>query len=814
MSPGGIGRLMYNFAQRNRNENYPVDLHLLLAHDTASGGADQQLIEGAFADLATIHYAPAPWNLRSELGALLARSILGTLSYEDLYAQSMAYAEKLLEIEKQSGLVFDLVEFPDFKGWGTVPMAMKKAAMGFSHTAFSVRLHSTQSILYHFERYTHQPGPWLAYQFEMEKQGLENADIVIGHIPAVAEYNKNHFGITADWEERLVIEFPPILLDDQTDSLLVADQDRREDSEHPDFIFSSRLQQFKRPDLFVLAAVSFLSRNKDYGGSFRLVSYGWDRHYIDHLLALIPYSLSDKILIIEDATPEQRLDFLRSAIAVIPSDYESLCLFAFETAIMKSKVILNANCMAFGDHERWRDGENCLLFDGSASGLADVMEKAIMWQPRSYATATPTEPYWQSKMGSSSPDRKAFTPEISVQVSAVFFDFRRPSALQEHLLRCIPALPDGCQVYCFIGEQFFRSDEDAWLSVAADAVELVLMPGKGYDPQSLSAAFAELPSDYLILVSHGYRPRMGALAKCVEVANLNPTLQYVSGQICQMGVADEPEGILLFNGDMKSMALQSSRILPAVGVLRKSLLSLHPFDTLAGQNWFEAWSRTLVLANHSTFLLPEIVADYTEQRGPTRNSPKLTGYIMGQFGHDLGLSTMLLTLDQHQTLAWEADRRVLRMEELRPARQISPSGVDTGWNIVDCNEELGGLLVHPIDNEVTVATLAISGSCKSVRAYFDNNRADNGGVEVAIAAVSVDHTFAVLDALKAGALVDVPWSGWGLSMSGTQGFQDVSLPDGYENFQLLFLTKVPHDSTDRNCQLVYTRVEMTAYVNS
>lgn len=814
LSPGGIGRLMYNFAQQNKSDGFAVDLHILLAADTVSTADDRLDVEHAFSDLASIHYAPVSDHLSSSLGVLLSEQAEDVLSYEGLYAQSLAYAQKLLELEREQELVFDIVEFPDFKGWGTVSMAMKKCGMGFAKTLFSVRLHSTQGILYHFERYAHKPGSWLAYQFELERQGLEFADMVIGHIPAVAEFNKRHYGMSESWAGRLHLEFPPILLENQTDFLVSANVEHEPDHEHPDFIFSSRLQQFKRPDLFILAAINFLSRNKEYPGLFRLVSYGWDRNYIDHLHDLIPHSLSSQIQIIEDASLEQRSEYLKNAIVVIPSDYESLCLFAFETAMMESKVILNKKCQAFGDHARWKHEDNCLLFDGSVSDLTAVMERAITWKPLSYADASPTPAYWLEKPIIAPLEDRPLRPIDIDQVAAAFFGFESPSELTGHLIDCLPALPDGCSIYCFIGEEFFLQDEAKWVSATSDRVSLMLAPGKGYDPSSLSEALAALPSEYLILIGRGYRPKAGAIGTCLKVLGSCETIQFATGHVGLTLGTESAKEVLLYHGKMTSMALQSSRALPGVGVIRRSILSLLPFDTLAGEYWLEAWTRTLVLGGHDTFIIPDIIADWVREHGPVRNSPKLNGYILEQFGYAIGQSTALLTLDQGSMLISEcAKQKTLDSAALGSATLINPFIPELGWNLVDFSDAVGGLLVHPIANNITIASIAILGSYSSLRARFCNKHADNSGVEVAIAVSGYEDSAETIEALKRGEFERLLWSGWKRFAAGGAGFRELRLPDGLDNFFLFLLSKVPEGCSDQNCHMVVERVDLNSIVD-
>ena len=201
---------------------------------------------------------------------------------------------------------------------------------------------------------------------DLERNLLERADLVVGHFPGIAARNAEFYRFGPEWCGRVHIEFP-LLTRDELDGEEIrlnpsADGD-------PSFIFSSRLQPFKRPDLFINAAIGFLEATPEYTGAFRLVSYGWDQDYIRYLKDLISPTWTNQIIIIDKVAAEERQRFLRQSIVVVPSDYESLCLFAFEASILGQKVILNRRCEAFGSFERWIDGDNCLFFDGSAEDL-------------------------------------------------------------------------------------------------------------------------------------------------------------------------------------------------------------------------------------------------------------------------------------------------------------------------------------------------------------------------------------------------------------------------------------------------------------
>src|ERR1700722_3050900 len=106
--------------------------------------------------------------------------------------------------------------------------------------------------------------------------------------------------------------------------------ENRERAEPPapprNFLFSARLQPFKRPDLFIRAAVRFLDEHQDADNLFQVSSYGWDDNYIDWLKRLVPERWERSILFLEGPTQRERADLILDNILVIPSDFESCCL--------------------------------------------------------------------------------------------------------------------------------------------------------------------------------------------------------------------------------------------------------------------------------------------------------------------------------------------------------------------------------------------------------------------------------------------------------------------------------------------------------
>lgn len=383
IKPGGIGRLMYNFSVQNQRRGMPVSIHLLMLwHPETERSSIRASLEG----LAEVHFCP-----KSVVGFDNAAWPHG--GYDGFVGhlnESLIYYEGLCAAQREIKQDFDIIEFPDFGGWGAVSIAAKRGAIAFKKTLLTVRLHSTYGTIIAAEPFYHKPSSWSSGRTDLERFSLSEADLIVGHLGCIVDYNENFYKFDKSWRDKVIVEFPPILLD----GLKVVDYSN---SHSPcDFIFSSRLQPFKRPDLFVRAAVKILREAPEIGSCFRLISYGWDTSYISWLKSLIPPSMDNKIIFVENASKEDRAEFLARSIAVIPSNFESLCLFAYECSLSGRKTILNGACKAFGDQTPWKDNENCLTFDGSFQDLARIMYKAIDWTPRCKVNATPDVPYWEN----------------------------------------------------------------------------------------------------------------------------------------------------------------------------------------------------------------------------------------------------------------------------------------------------------------------------------------------------------------------------------------------------------------------------------
>ena len=75
LGPGGIGRMLYNFAKHNEDMGLPADLHFLVPQALIESRPDAgDLLQSAFEGIATIHVCPSLQNTFTPMAQLLARA--------------------------------------------------------------------------------------------------------------------------------------------------------------------------------------------------------------------------------------------------------------------------------------------------------------------------------------------------------------------------------------------------------------------------------------------------------------------------------------------------------------------------------------------------------------------------------------------------------------------------------------------------------------------------------------------------------------------------------------------------------------------
>ncbi|MCR9054970.1 MAG: hypothetical protein NXI26_24195 [bacterium] len=320
--------------------------------------------------MATIHLTPASLD-QAELPPEAEEVLRRKGPIEQRYLDSLYYYIGLVHAQTVIGRDFDIIEFPDLSGWGACAIAAKSSGMAFQNTLMSIRLHSSFGLIYLAEPGYHIPSDWVAAVFDIERKAMRDADLIVGHLDDIVTKNAEVYGLPHIDEGRYVVERPPIILDDAEESVL--DVRHHDETVHDRiFVFSSRLQPFKRPDIFIKAAVMACDQGVSRDTKFIIASYGWDNEYIFWLKGLIPDEYDSFIRFEGNLSPSERVLLLARSTVVIPSIFESYCVFAYECAARGTPLILASDCGAFTDKAGWKDAQNCQKFDGTAEHLAEI----------------------------------------------------------------------------------------------------------------------------------------------------------------------------------------------------------------------------------------------------------------------------------------------------------------------------------------------------------------------------------------------------------------------------------------------------------
>ncbi len=809
---GGIGRMLYNFARQNARTGAPAEIHFLVPPDLVAAPEDEEQLRHALEGLAVLHVATPLHLLLDAEAHLFDRASFLPWSLELLASTSYRYYRGLLNIEAARGAPFDFIEFPDFGGWGLASIEAKRAGLAFQDTMLCARLHSTQGMIARAERF-YESSPWSGILMDAERHLLAHADLIVGHVQSVIDANARHYGLTERWAGRTVLEFPPILLEAiEADAV----QPEAAGTRAEDFIFSSRLQPFKRPDIFVRAAIAFLERHPDHAGLFRLVSYGWDRRYIDWLKGLVPERFHDQIQFIEGASESERSALLARSVIVVPSDFESLCLFAFEAGQMGRPVLLNRRCSAFGDNPRWRDGDNCLLFDGTVDDLVRAMEQALDWRPASQVSVDVDRPYWLADHPVSAA-HPASTASAAPTVSVMLTGITRRANLNVRLMQAVFIqseldLAGGDALVMLLPHGLFAPDAPEIAAITARGWQVMWSSGSEECPESFGLRLAGLSGDCILVCPDGYDIHPGFVTAGRRAMRRDPDLMVFGGHLA---LEDPDSGraatLRAFGGEMPSLALTSSRIAPLPALIRRSLLTRRRMDSRAGKFWFETFLRDCAMDREPILIAPMAAASVT--RPEVETTARVSAGVMDRAGLRAGLPGRLLGLKPGIGDAeFFRAPQVLAGRALASGRRLWPQGVPRDWEPVQYLADRKCLMVHPLNDTVTVAELAMpEGPVSRITATLRNLNLENDGTEAAIACVppglEEDWVIGVLSG-RLGDAPRFPVSDWVRVMADQIGELTLAVPGAGSEHRLFLLSRLPEDGREYKAQVAFERVTL------
>jgi glycosyltransferase involved in cell wall biosynthesis len=375
-TPGGIGRVLHNLIQDSLRRSPEIEFFLLFP---STSEVQREEVGAYFGGRVTVDFAlmREGWEPASEFGRTYAPA--GAYTDSEWHAQSLDF---LFALKRLSGKGFDVIEFPDYRGWAYCALQEKLLGLDFQETLISVRVHSTDGMLQRFE--PREPSLRQLARFELERKALLDAEKVIVHLEDVARFNASFYGFGADWGAKVACEFPPVLDQEPTS--------RAPQGAPRDLLFVTKLQAIKGPDLFIRGAAAFLRSHPGFTGRAVLACHSADDAYERKLRAMVPADLAGRFLFTRGG-PE-RDGLLPGAVVVIPSAYESLNLAAYEAAAAGASLVVNGACIAFGERTPWLDGKNCHKFDGSLDGLVAALDRAFSQPPPESVRWAAAPPYW------------------------------------------------------------------------------------------------------------------------------------------------------------------------------------------------------------------------------------------------------------------------------------------------------------------------------------------------------------------------------------------------------------------------------------
>ncbi|MDN8010992.1 glycosyltransferase [Burkholderia multivorans] len=305
-------------------------------------------------------------------------------SYHDspLHAESVRLMQVLKRAERQ-GTKLAYVEFTDWGGAAFACLQEKKLGRAFQQTCLAVRLHSTDSMLGALE--SRFMDAHSAALYDLERKALSDADVIVAQLPGVGEAVREFFDFQPDyWNSRLLVHAPPVLVDNGP----VVQQTIRPTLSTP-VVFSSKIQHFKRPEVFIRACVSFAEAHADYEGKFVLLAHSFDNHYLESVKALIPEHLVSRFEFVPSASGVERYRIISQSVCVFSSIFESFCLAAYEASLSGALCVLNSSNVGFDDTSPWIHEENCIKFNGTVSDLVCAMERIFYSTPFACKPVTP-----------------------------------------------------------------------------------------------------------------------------------------------------------------------------------------------------------------------------------------------------------------------------------------------------------------------------------------------------------------------------------------------------------------------------------------
>jgi hypothetical protein len=330
-------------------------------------------------------------------GRVLSRKDMASIAQWRSYLLMCA----LENLERTTGR-FDVIEFVDWCGAAYFSLNAKRLGRSFQDTVLAVRLHAAESVLRDYET-----RGWSAENLiiaDLERQALLDADVKVAHLASTADVFRDHFRFPQSWRDDFHIELPPVS---------VAAKAARTNPINPrtPIVFTSKIQSFKRPEVFARGVSRFVSHHPEYQGEVHFLAFDVEPALRLRCEQAFPREISERVIFGGLKSAAEREERIRGSVAVFPGAFEAFGFAPYEASMAGATVLLNARNAGFGDGSPWKDGVNCLKFDGTANGLFRTLER-LFSDPALVESLAPITldhapvPYWE-RVEAAAPDAQA-----------------------------------------------------------------------------------------------------------------------------------------------------------------------------------------------------------------------------------------------------------------------------------------------------------------------------------------------------------------------------------------------------------------------
>lgn len=357
INAGGCGVFIHNALQELLKDS---DNHIVLLLDMPKYECEQYENE----------YKPQLPNNKNLKIVCLSEILKGDVGcgqeYDNIFLQkSYRFYKGLLLLCEQ--LAINYIEFFDYVGIGYFAIRAKRFEGEFENIILSVRAHCTIDLM-DIEQIPNEINLYKIEMYQMEKDAIRHADYVMAPSNSWSQIYMQRYDVK---QESIIVSPPPVKNWDDVEYIL--------NEKQQDVLFYGRIFQLKGVDVFIDAAVLFISKNSSNNSIFYLVGYdGFDMNgtpYRNQLIERIPEEFR-KRFVFTGQLDHKKLEKILCSVrfAVFPNLVESFCYSIHELYGIGVPIISN-NIPAFNDY--FQNEKNALVYDGTSYDLVAKMEKML-----------------------------------------------------------------------------------------------------------------------------------------------------------------------------------------------------------------------------------------------------------------------------------------------------------------------------------------------------------------------------------------------------------------------------------------------------